>query len=193
MRNACLSMGLAAGLLCLATASAAAQGRGGAGMGGGMMGGGMAGGMRGGMAGGGMMMGRPPMMQGGMAGGSMQGGMMQGGGQCQMGQSGATGGAMASSQGIGGASGMPSQTNMNSLRQQLQNANANGTTQTGAAASRRSNVNPAAMIRNLDKNGDGELSDEEIPRRLRSKLLAADTDGDGAITLAELEAARTAR
>lgn len=41
-----------------------------------------------------------------------------------------------------------------------------------------------------DVNGDGVLSGEELPRRLRRILILADTDGDAGVTRAEMEQAR---
>jgi hypothetical protein len=175
------AVALVAALGLTPATTAVAQGRGG-GMGGGMMGGGMRGGM----------MGPPPMMQGGMGGG-----MMQGGGMCQMGQSGSTGtssmtsstGTNTSSQSLASQLGSQNQANLNAMMRQLQNANS---PPPPPPPPRINNINPTAMMKNLDKDGDGVLQEDEIPRRLKSKLQQADTNFDGEITLAELEAARAA-
>jgi Ca2+-binding EF-hand superfamily protein len=49
-------------------------------------------------------------------------------------------------------------------------------------------VSPEAMLQRMDENGDGMIQLSEIPERRRERLGAADTDGDGAITLQELTA-----
>ncbi len=45
-----------------------------------------------------------------------------------------------------------------------------------------------AMFENLDQNGNGKLSKDEIPERMRGFIANADTNADGDITLAELQA-----
>ncbi|MCG3178438.1 MAG: hypothetical protein BIFFINMI_00765 [Phycisphaerae bacterium] len=48
---------------------------------------------------------------------------------------------------------------------------------------------PAERIfETLDRNRDGKLTRDEIPRREVDRMMQADTDGDGAVTLAELRA-----
>jgi Ca2+-binding EF-hand superfamily protein len=42
----------------------------------------------------------------------------------------------------------------------------------------------------LDKNADGKLTQDELPERLAERIMKADTDGDGAVTKEELQAAR---
>ncbi len=51
----------------------------------------------------------------------------------------------------------------------------------------------AAMFENLDADGDGKLSRDEIPERMRAFIGDADANADGSITLAELQAAMQAR
>ncbi|MCC7421196.1 MAG: hypothetical protein IT428_13010 [Planctomycetaceae bacterium] len=173
------AVALVAALYLTLAATAVAQRRGG-GMGGGMMGGGMRGGM----------MGPPPMMQRGMGGGMMPGGM------CQMGQSGSMGmssmtssmGTNASGQSLASQLGSQNQASLTAMMRQLQNANS----PLPPPPPRINNINPTAMVKNLDKDGDGVLQVDEIPRRLKAKLQQADTNFDGEITLAELESARTA-
>jgi len=41
-----------------------------------------------------------------------------------------------------------------------------------------------ALFKQMDSDGDGKLSGDEIPERLRSRLKAMDTDSDGSLTLA---------
>jgi class 3 adenylate cyclase len=60
----------------------------------------------------------------------------------------------------------------------------------GAAATRPSE---ADQFRELDFNRDGKLTRQEIPFELRDRLMWADKDGDGAVTLEELKAARARR
>ena len=44
-----------------------------------------------------------------------------------------------------------------------------------------------ALFKQMDRDRDGKLSGDEIPERLRSRLKAIDTDGDGSLTLAEAQ------
>lgn len=46
------------------------------------------------------------------------------------------------------------------------------------------------IFQRLDKNGDGQLTQDEVPERLWERLVQADTDGDGAISKDEAKAAR---
>jgi Ca2+-binding EF-hand superfamily protein len=51
--------------------------------------------------------------------------------------------------------------------------------------------NPQEMATRLlagDKNGDGKLSKDELPERMQNRLERADTDKDGALSMAELTA-----
>jgi len=53
---------------------------------------------------------------------------------------------------------------------------------------------PEALFDRFDKNDNGKLSADELPERIAEKLIEhADADGDGAVTLEELEAARPER
>ncbi|MCY3775747.1 MAG: PQQ-binding-like beta-propeller repeat protein [Candidatus Aminicenantes bacterium] len=54
---------------------------------------------------------------------------------------------------------------------------------------RRGGFDPAWIFQRRDANGDGKLSGEEIPERMRGNLGRMDTDGDGAVTLAEFREA----
>lgn len=49
----------------------------------------------------------------------------------------------------------------------------------------RGGFDPTWIFQRRDANGDGKLSGEEIPERMRGNLGRLDTDGDGAVTLAE--------
>ncbi|HEX4335506.1 MAG TPA: hypothetical protein VH062_06300 [Polyangiaceae bacterium] len=51
-------------------------------------------------------------------------------------------------------------------------------------------MDPAAVLKRLDANGDGKLETAEIPPHFQKFMSKADTDGDGALTLAEMTAAR---
>lgn len=53
----------------------------------------------------------------------------------------------------------------------------------------RGGFDPAWIFQRRDANGDGKLSGEEIPDRMRGNLERMDTDGDGAVTLAEFREA----
>ena len=52
----------------------------------------------------------------------------------------------------------------------------------------RSGENVERMMQHLDANADGRLSEDELPRRGKRKFAAADSDGDGVLTAAELQA-----
>ncbi|MBN1425023.1 hypothetical protein JXA88_10735 [Candidatus Fermentibacteria bacterium] len=54
-------------------------------------------------------------------------------------------------------------------------------------------VDEIEQFRELDFNRDGMLSRQEIPFELRSKIMWADADGDGVVTLEELKASRGRR
>ena len=49
----------------------------------------------------------------------------------------------------------------------------------------RGGFDPSVFFRRRDTNNDGKLTGEEIPERMRGNLGRMDTDGDGAVTLAE--------
>ncbi len=49
---------------------------------------------------------------------------------------------------------------------------------------------PGQMFAHLDKNQDGKLTKDELPERMGDRIMAADSNGDGAVTQAELQAAR---
>lgn len=50
------------------------------------------------------------------------------------------------------------------------------------------------MLEHFDKNKDGKLSKDEVPAPMWEHLSKADTDGDGSVSAAELEAhAKTMR
>ncbi len=46
------------------------------------------------------------------------------------------------------------------------------------------------MFERLDANGDGALSKDELPERMREHIMVADTNKDGKITREEMDAAR---
>lgn len=48
----------------------------------------------------------------------------------------------------------------------------------------------AQLLERYDANGDGKLAPAEVPRMYRDKFFGADTDRDGLVTSAELDAAR---
>jgi len=47
---------------------------------------------------------------------------------------------------------------------------------------------PSAMFKRVDADGDGKLTGDEIPNRMRDNLAAIDKDGDGSITFEEFQA-----
>lgn len=49
--------------------------------------------------------------------------------------------------------------------------------------------NPAAMFQRMDSNGDGKLSPEEAPDRLKETFASADANSDGFLTAEELQQA----
>jgi Ca2+-binding EF-hand superfamily protein len=57
----------------------------------------------------------------------------------------------------------------------------------GAARGRKGPPDPSKMLAALDQNQDGKLQFDELPARPRSRLQKADSNGDGAIDLAELK------
>lgn len=59
------------------------------------------------------------------------------------------------------------------------------------ASAERAKLNPAAMFRRLDRDGDERLSRDELPERLRSVFREFDKDEDGRISLAEWVAGRS--
>lgn len=50
------------------------------------------------------------------------------------------------------------------------------------------NFDPAAIFNAMDTDGDGKLTGDEIPDRLKTNLDAMDADKDGSITLEEQQA-----
>lgn len=51
-------------------------------------------------------------------------------------------------------------------------------------------MRPGRMFEGMDADGDGTLTAEEIPVRLRERFMAADSDGNGAISRQELQQVR---
>lgn len=49
-------------------------------------------------------------------------------------------------------------------------------------------MDPAALIKKFDKNGDGQLQVSELPEHMQKFMGKADTNGDGVITADELKA-----
>lgn len=49
---------------------------------------------------------------------------------------------------------------------------------------------PAAMVQRFDANKDGKLQVTELPDRLRTKLVSADTNKDGVLSVDEIKAFR---
>ncbi|HSG71364.1 MAG TPA: efflux RND transporter periplasmic adaptor subunit, partial [Planctomycetaceae bacterium] len=56
------------------------------------------------------------------------------------------------------------------------------------AGAPRGGNDPAAFFKRMDKNGDGKLSDDEMPGPMKERFANADTDKDGSISLAEFQA-----
>lgn len=141
--------------------------------------------------------GRPPMGGGGMMGGGMMAGGMGGGmGQCGGGGSGSAGLGMM--QGGAGMSSLQSSLQTSSavnplMMQQLRMAAAANAASRAAPPADASNdlslVNPVTTFKNLDKNRDGVLTEAEIPKRLRARLMKADFNLDHKISRTELERA----
>lgn len=52
---------------------------------------------------------------------------------------------------------------------------------------------PAEMFARMDVNGDGKISSDEAPEFIWSRMSAADANGDGAVTVEEMQARRAAR
>ena len=48
--------------------------------------------------------------------------------------------------------------------------------------------NPAAQLRNMDENGDGKITRDEMPEQMQQRFDRMDANGDGAIDEAEIEA-----
>lgn len=64
----------------------------------------------------------------------------------------------------------------------------------GAAAGMLQQMSPAMigkMFETRDANGDGKLSGDEIPERMRERVSMIDTDGDGSLQKSEVEAMAT--
>ena len=51
-------------------------------------------------------------------------------------------------------------------------------------------LDPATVLKNLDKNGDGKLEADEVPPHMQKFMSKVDTNGDGALSLDEMTAAR---
>lgn len=49
---------------------------------------------------------------------------------------------------------------------------------------------PDAFFSNQDKNGDGQLSSDEIPDRLRERIMSSDSNNDGVLSKEEWDAGR---
>ena len=58
---------------------------------------------------------------------------------------------------------------------------------------RRRGGNRQEMFAQMDADGDGKLSGDEIPERLSDRIAEVDTDGDGAVSLEELQAVSPGR
>ncbi len=63
----------------------------------------------------------------------------------------------------------------------------------GVSSGGRRLASPDAIFKTFDKNSDGKLTQDEIPKFMRSRIMPADADGDGTVTKAELEKARANR
>lgn len=60
----------------------------------------------------------------------------------------------------------------------------------GKLEARVKSIPTEAILRRFDKDGDGKLSEEELPERMRRAFGRMDANGDGAIDKEELERAR---
>jgi len=49
---------------------------------------------------------------------------------------------------------------------------------------------PGALVQRFDADDDGKLSRDELPEQQRGRMMKADTDGDGFLSVKELKAAR---
>ena len=49
---------------------------------------------------------------------------------------------------------------------------------------------PGALVRRFDADDDGKLARDELPEQQRDRMMKADTDGDGFLSVKELQAAR---
>ncbi|HUG19027.1 MAG TPA: HlyD family efflux transporter periplasmic adaptor subunit [Planctomycetaceae bacterium] len=56
------------------------------------------------------------------------------------------------------------------------------------AGAPRGGNDPTAFFKRMDKNGDGKLSDDELPEQMKARFAGADTDKDGSISLTEFQA-----
>lgn len=63
----------------------------------------------------------------------------------------------------------------------------------GKGKGKRKGKRAKHAFKHFDKNGDGQLTADEVPEKIWAKISKADADGDGIVTKAELKAARKAR
>ena len=63
----------------------------------------------------------------------------------------------------------------------------------GGGGQRRGGGDPAQAFARMDSNGDGSLSQDEVPSGLAGNLSSVDTDGDGSISKAEFLKFRASR
>ncbi len=56
-----------------------------------------------------------------------------------------------------------------------------------AMAQRRRHPRAAMLFKRFDKNKDGKLTKTEVPARLWTRIVKADANKDGAVTLKELQ------
>lgn len=67
------------------------------------------------------------------------------------------------------------------------NAGPAGGQRRGQGGRRGGGMDPAQFFARMDADGDGKISGDEIPERMRDRLKDIDTDGDGAISLEEMQ------